>query len=107
MLPDFLDMTVNEVHIEMANREFSEIELLKPFAEKMNVAVGIVDVKNYYIESVDDVAERIHRCLKFVLAEKLSVAPDCGLSQTARWASRQKLANMVKGAKKVRMELGI
>ena len=105
MLPDFLDMTVNEIHIEMANREFAEIELLKPFAEKMNVAVGIIDVKNYYIETVDDVVERIDRCLKYVPAEKLSVAPDCGLSQTARWASRQKLINMVKGAKKVRESL--
>ena len=105
MLPDFLDMTVNEIHIEMANREFSEIELLQAFAEKMNVAVGIIDVKNYYIESVDDVVERINRCLKYVPAEKLSVAPDCGLSQTARWAARQKLMNMVKGAKKVRESL--
>ncbi len=102
MLPDFLDFTVDEMHIEMANREFAEIELLKPFAEKMNVAVGIIDVKNYYIESVDDVVERIKRCLKYIPADKLSVAPDCGLSQTARWASRQKLINMVKGAKKVR-----
>jgi 5-methyltetrahydropteroyltriglutamate--homocysteine methyltransferase len=105
MLPNFLDMTVNEIHIEMANREFAEIELLKPFAEKMNVAVGIIDVKNYYIETVEDVVERINRCLKYVPAEKLSVAPDCGLSQTARWASRQKLANMVKGAKQVRERL--
>jgi 5-methyltetrahydropteroyltriglutamate--homocysteine methyltransferase len=105
MLPDFLDMTVNEIHIEMANREFAEVELLKPFAEKMNVAVGIIDVKNYYIESVDDVIERINKCLKYVPAEKLSVAPDCGLSQTARWASRQKLINMVKGAKQVRENL--
>jgi 5-methyltetrahydropteroyltriglutamate--homocysteine methyltransferase len=104
MLPDFLDMTVNEVHIEMANREFSEIKLLKVFAEKMHVAVGIIDVKNYYIETVADVVERINRCLQYVPAEKLSVAPDCGLSQTARWASRQKLVNMVKGAKKVRGE---
>lgn len=102
MLPDFLDMNVDEIHIEMANREFSEIELLKTFAEKMHVAVGIIDVKNYYIETVDDVVERIQRCLKYIPAEKLSVAPDCGLSQTARWASRQKLVNMVKGAKKVR-----
>ena len=105
MLPDFLDMTVNEIHIEMANREFSEIELLAAFAERMNVAVGIIDVKNYYIETVDDVVERINRCLKYVPAEKLSVAPDCGLSQTARWASRQKLINMVAGAKKVRQSL--
>ena len=105
MLPDFLDMTVDEIHIEMANREFAEIELLAPFAEKMNVAVGVIDVKNYYIETVDDVAERIRKCLKYVPADKLSVAPDCGLSQTARWASRQKLTNMVLGAKKVREEL--
>ena len=45
MLPDFLDLKVNEIHIEMANREFAEIELLKIFAEKMDVAVGIIDVK--------------------------------------------------------------
>ena len=105
MLPDFLDMTVDEIHIEMANREFAEIELLKPFAEKMHVAVGIIDVKNYYIETVEDVVERIKKCLQYVPAEKLSVAPDCGLSQTARWASRQKLINMVKWAKKVRNTL--
>ncbi len=101
-LPDFLDMTVDAIPIEMANREFAEIELLAPFAEKMNVAVGIIDVKNYYIETVDDVVERIKKCLKYVPADKLSVAPDCGLSQTARWASRQKLVNMVKGAKMMR-----
>ena len=99
MLPDFLEMNVDEIHIEMANREFSEIELLATFAEKMNVAVGIIDVKNYYIETVEDVKSRIKKCLQYVPAEKLSVAPDCGLSQTARWAARQKLVNMVLGAK--------
>jgi 5-methyltetrahydropteroyltriglutamate--homocysteine methyltransferase len=102
MLPDFLDMQVDEIHIEMANREFAEIELLAPFAEKMDVAVGIIDVKNYYIESEQDVLERIGKCLPFVPAHKLAVAPDCGLSQTARWASRKKLENMVKGAKLAR-----
>lgn len=99
MLPDFLEMTINEMHIEMANREFAELELLQPFAEKMNVAVGIIDVKNYYVETVDDVKYRIEKCLKYVPLEKLSVAPDCGLSQTARWAAKQKLKNMVLGAK--------
>jgi methionine synthase II (cobalamin-independent) len=102
MLPGFLDLTVDEIHIELANREFAEIELLKPFAEKMDVSAGIVDVKNYYVESESDIVERIRKCLRFVPAEKLSVAPDCGLSQTARWASRQKLINMVKGARSVR-----
>jgi len=102
MLPDFLSLSIDEVHVEMANREFSEVELLKEFASVMDVAVGIIDVKNYYIETVDDVEARIRKCLAFVPPEKLAVAPDCGLSQTARWASRLKLNNMVKGAKKVR-----
>ncbi|MCW5911402.1 MAG: methionine synthase [Cyclobacteriaceae bacterium] len=105
MLPDFLHLSVDEVHIEMANREFAEAELLAAFAEKMDVAVGIIDVKNYYIETEDDVVQRIKKCLQYVPAEKLAVAPDCGLSQTARWASRQKLVNMVRGAKKVRESL--
>ena len=105
MLPHFLDLKVDEIHIELANREFAEIELLKEFAQKMDVAVGIIDVKNYYIETVDDVVARIKKCLAFVPADKLAVAPDCGLSQTARWASRQKLNNMVAGAKKMRESL--
>jgi 5-methyltetrahydropteroyltriglutamate--homocysteine methyltransferase len=33
MLPDFLDINVDEIHVEMANREFDEIELLAQFAE--------------------------------------------------------------------------
>lgn len=102
MLPDFLDLDVDEMHIEMANREFSEIELLAQFAEKMDVSVGIIDVKNYYIETVDDVKERIAKCLQYVPADKLSVAPDCGLSQTARWAAKKKLINMVEGARQMR-----
>ena len=105
MLPDFLNMTVDEIHIEMANREFAEMELLADFSNRMRVAVGIIDVKNYYIETVEDVMEKIALCLRYIPADKLSVAPDCGLSQTARWASRQKLNNMVEGAKRMRATL--
>ncbi|MCB0630279.1 MAG: methionine synthase [Saprospiraceae bacterium] len=104
MLPDFLDLQVDEVHVEMANREFAEIELISEFARNMDVAVGIIDVKSYYIETVEDVVARIRKCLEFIPAEKLSVAPDCGLSQTARWAAKRKLANMVAGAIQVRTE---
>jgi len=105
MFPDFLDFKVNEMHVEMANREFAEIEMIARIAEKMEVAVGIVDVKSYYLESVDDIVERIKLCLKYAPAEKLCVAPDCGLSQTARWAARRKLMNMVEGARMVRKQL--
>ena len=55
----------------------------------------------------EDVAERVRFCMKYAPAERLSFAPDCGLSQTARWAARQKLTNMVEGVKVIREELGV
>lgn len=107
MFPAFLDLSVDEVHLEMASREFSEIEIIERIVPRMDVAVGIIDVKSYYIETVDEVADRVRRCLFHAPPAKLSFAPDCGLSQTARWAARQKLANMVAGVQVVRGELGL
>jgi len=64
-----------------------------------------VDVKSSYVESADDVADRIQACLRFVTPERLSVSPDCGLSQTARWIARAKLEALVAGARRVRDSL--
>lgn len=107
MFPDFLGFHVDEIHVEMANREFAEIDIIAEIARQMDVAVGIVDVKSYYIESIDDIAERVELCLEHAPAERLAFAPDCGLSQTARWAARRKLANMVAGVSRVREKLGL
>ncbi|MEW6306702.1 MAG: methionine synthase [Verrucomicrobiota bacterium] len=107
MFPAFLDMKVDEVHVEMASREFSELDVIALIAKKKDAAVGIIDVKSYYIETAQDVAERVRACLKHAPADRLSFAPDCGLSQTARWAAKQKLKNMVAGVKLVRKELGL
>lgn len=105
MFPAFLDFKVDEMHVEMANREFAEIEVIAEIAKRMDVAVGIIDVKSYYIETVKDIEERIRLCLEHAPADKLSVAPDCGLSQTARWAAKQKLQHMVEGAELLRNSL--
>jgi len=76
-------------------------------AEVYDVAVGVIDVKSYYIETADNVADAVRQCLKYAPAERLVFAPDCGLSQTARWAAKKKLANMVAGVRKIRQELGL
>jgi 5-methyltetrahydropteroyltriglutamate--homocysteine methyltransferase len=107
IFPAFLEIDVDELHLEMASREFAEIEIIEQITERRDVAVGIVDVKSYYIETADDVAERVRLCLKYAAPERLSFAPDCGLSQTARWAARLKLQNMVRGVRRVREELQI
>jgi 5-methyltetrahydropteroyltriglutamate--homocysteine methyltransferase len=108
LFPAFFKLPVQEMHLEMASREFAEIEVIREITSRgIDVAVGIIDVKSYYIETPADVADRVRLCLKHAPAERLSFAPDCGLSQTARWAARQKLANLVSGVSIVRKELGL
>ncbi len=105
LFPDFLDLKVDELHLEMASREYAELEAIGPVAERMDVAVGIIDVKSYFIEPVDILIDRIKECLEHASADRLVFAPDCGLSQTARWAATQKLRNMVAAVHAVRKSL--
>jgi 5-methyltetrahydropteroyltriglutamate--homocysteine methyltransferase len=105
LFPAFLEMKVDELHLEMASRELAELALIKEIAPKRDVALGIIDVKSYYIETPEDVAARVRAALQYAPPERLAFAPDCGLSQTARWAARQKLRNLVAGVRLVRQEL--
>jgi 5-methyltetrahydropteroyltriglutamate--homocysteine methyltransferase len=107
MFPAFLALDVDEIHLEMASRELAESEVVGEIAARKDVAVGLVDVKSYWIEPPEEIAARVRHFLRFAPPERLSLAPDCGLSQTARWAARQKLANLVQGVRIVREELGV
>ena len=107
MFPDFLDFHAQEMHVEMTTTGFVDLEVIGEIARRMDVGVGVVDVKSYYIETPDDVAAVVRSCLDHAPAERLVFAPDCGLSQTARWAARQKLKNMVEGVRLVRQEKGL
>jgi 5-methyltetrahydropteroyltriglutamate--homocysteine methyltransferase len=108
LFPAFFELPVDEIHLEMASREFAEIEVIAEIVKRgIDVAVGVIDVKSYYIETPANVAEWVRLCLKYAPADRLAFAPDCGLSQTARWAARQKLINMVEGVNIVRKELSL
>ena len=107
MFPAFLDFKADEMHVEMASREFAEIEVIAEIARRMDVAVGVVDVKSYHVETPDEIADRVRLCLRHAPADRLVFAPDCGLSQTARWAAQPKLRNMVAGVRQVCGELGL
>ncbi|HMO59281.1 MAG TPA: methionine synthase [Roseiflexaceae bacterium] len=105
LFPHILDVHAHQFALEFANRELTELELWQEFPSDIELAAGLIDVKNYYVESAEDVAERIRVALRYISPEKLSIVPDCGFSQTARWASRAKLRAMVDGTRIVRAEL--
>ncbi|MBI2808006.1 MAG: methionine synthase [Planctomycetes bacterium] len=96
---------VQQLALEFASREMAEIELLKQLPAPMEVAVGLVDVKNTWIEPPDLVAQRLTEVLKYIEPERVHVTPDCGFSQTARFIAQKKLANMVEGVRIVRKRI--
>lgn len=107
LFPAFLELHADEVHVEMANREYAELDVIGEMAKRYDVAVGVIDVKSYHIETPEQVAAAVRASLRHAPAERLVFAPDCGLSQTARWAAKKKLAAMVAGVALVKRELGI
>lgn len=106
LFPHIFDLNAHQFVLEFANREMAEIELWREFPSDRELGAGLVDVKSYYVETPEDVAGRIRLTLRHGSPERLTVLPDCGFSQTARWAELRKLRSMVIGTQIVRRELG-
>jgi 5-methyltetrahydropteroyltriglutamate--homocysteine methyltransferase len=104
VLDAMLGFRVDELVLEFANREMAEVGILGEItAAGRDVASGVVDVKNYHLETAEEVAERVDAVLAAgVPADKLTLVPDCGFSQTARWATLAKLRALVAGRDLVR-----
>ena len=105
LFPRMFDFKADQFILEFANREMDEVEVLREFPNDRELAAGLVDVKNYWCETPEVVAERLRTVLTYVAPDKLWVLPDCGFSQTARWAAQRKLRAMVEGVAIVRREL--
>src|SRR5439155_3984130 len=106
LFPHLAHAAVNQLALEFASREMAEIELAKQIPSPMELAVGLVDIKNTWVEPPELVAERLRLTLKYIEPERVHVTPDCGFSQTARFIACRKLASLVEGVRRIRRELG-
>lgn len=104
--PQVLKLPVDQLDLAMANYEYRWLEMFDrdPFTKEL--AIGIVDVHEHELESVDDAAEGIRKGLRYVGAEKLYPHPDCGLKTRTVEETIAKCRVVVEAAKKVRGELG-
>ncbi|MGH7088088.1 MAG: hypothetical protein ACREFQ_04240, partial [Stellaceae bacterium] len=69
------------------------------------IILGVIDLSDMAIETPETVAARIRRALPYVAAERLVIAPDCGMKYLPRTVAFAKLRAMVEGASLVRQEL--
>jgi 5-methyltetrahydropteroyltriglutamate--homocysteine methyltransferase len=94
---------VAQVSIETAQSSL-DCSVLRRLPSK-TIILGVLDLSDMTVETPAAVAARIRRALPHVGAERIVVAPDCGLKYLPRDVAFGKMRAMVEGAKIVRREL--
>ncbi len=102
-LPEFANSPVQDVSIETAQSNL-DCKILETLPDK-RIILGVLDLSTNEIETPEEVAARIRRALPYVSADRIVIAPDCGLKYLTRNVAYNKMVAMVEGAKIVRKEL--
>jgi 5-methyltetrahydropteroyltriglutamate--homocysteine methyltransferase len=92
-----------QVSIEAAQPRL-DLKILGALPSK-DIIVGVIDLSDMTVETPDAVAARIRAALRHVPAERIVVAPDCGMKYLPRAVAFGKMKAMVEGAAMVRREL--
>jgi 5-methyltetrahydropteroyltriglutamate--homocysteine methyltransferase len=102
-LPELARSAAQQISIEAAQPKL-DLAGLKELPTK-TIVLGVIDLSDMTIETRETVADRIRRALPHVPAERIVVAPDCGMKYLPRDVAFGKMQAMVAGATIVRQEL--
>jgi 5-methyltetrahydropteroyltriglutamate--homocysteine methyltransferase len=105
-LEELADTIVQQVSIEAAQPNLDLAPLERLVQAGKTIMVGVLNLGDLTIETPELVVERIRRALRHVPANRLVVAPDCGMKYLPRDVAVGKLRTMVQGRNLVREELG-
>jgi 5-methyltetrahydropteroyltriglutamate--homocysteine methyltransferase len=92
-----------QISIEAAQPKL-DLKVLDELPSK-DIILGVIDLSDMTVETPATVADRIRRALSHVPAERIIVAPDCGMKYLPRAVAFAKMRAMVEGAAIVRREL--
>jgi 5-methyltetrahydropteroyltriglutamate--homocysteine methyltransferase len=102
-LGQLADCRVGQISIEAAQPKI-DLGVLKDLSSQQ-IILGVIDLGTHRVESADEVAARIEAGLKYVDAERLIAAPDCGMKYMPREIAFGKLAALAEGAALIRHRL--
>jgi 5-methyltetrahydropteroyltriglutamate--homocysteine methyltransferase len=101
-LSEMAECRCNQVSIETAQSNL-DCSVLESLPGK-HVMVGAIDLSDMKVETAATVAARIRRALQHMPADKVIVAPDCGMKYLPQEVAFGKMQAMVEGAKILRRE---
>ena len=102
-LPQLAESTAQQISIEAAQPKI-DLGVLKDLSSK-KIMLGVINLGDQIVERPEQVAERIRTGLKFVSADRLVPAPDCGMKYLPREVAFGKLKALVDAAAILRREV--
>jgi 5-methyltetrahydropteroyltriglutamate--homocysteine methyltransferase len=99
-LPELAACSCQQVSVETAQAHL-DCSVLAELGGKQ-VMVGCLDLSDMTVETPETVVARIERALRYVPAENILLAPDCGMKYLAREVAFGKLRAMVEAARRLR-----
>jgi 5-methyltetrahydropteroyltriglutamate--homocysteine methyltransferase len=103
-LPELAHAPCHQVSIETGQSNL-DCAVLESLAGKQ-ILLGVLDLSTNDVESVETIKARVRRGLDHVDAERIVLAPDCGMKYLSREAAFGKLSAMVQAARELRAEYG-
>jgi len=97
-LPELADCSCAQISIETAQSNL-DTSVLKHLTGK-TIMLGVIDLSDPAVESVDTVVERVRRALPHVAPENVVIAPDCGMKYIP-WGSATGKMRAMAGAAEV------
>ena len=99
-LPELAATTADQISIETAQSGL-DCAVLGELAGK-TIILGVLNLGDAAVETPDVVASRAERALAYVPAERIVLAPDCGMKYLPRESAAGKLAAMTQAARLLR-----
>ncbi len=101
--PEILKLPFHQIHMEMANRNYSLLRIIKKhgFAGK-DIGLGVIDVHTNKVETEKEIIDGVKKVLPYFKPEQIWITPDCGLKERTDEITKEKLKVMIKAAKKCR-----
>ena len=96
-LPELEGSKAQQISIEAAQPRL-DLAVLRRLPTK-TIILGVIDLSDMTVETPQVVAERIRRALAHVPADRLVIAPDCGMKYLPRAVAYAKMKAMVDGAR--------
>jgi 5-methyltetrahydropteroyltriglutamate--homocysteine methyltransferase len=92
-----------QISIEVAQPKL-DLKILNELPSK-TIIIGVIDLSDMTVETPQIVAGRIRAALRHVPADRVVVAPDCGMKYLPRAVAYGKMQAMAEGAALVRREI--